>query len=89
MKFDLSSATFIIPIRIESLDRLRNVITIVAFLLDNFNTNITIKEVDKESIFRRDALPILKEVLDFEFEIDYIFERSNNPSFHRQKLLMK
>ena len=76
-----------IPIRIESLDRLRNIITVVAFLLDNFDTNIIIKEVDKESIFKKDALPILKEVLDFEFEINHIFEQSDDQSFHRQKII--
>ena len=52
MKTDLTDATFIIPIRIESEDRLRNVITSVAFLLNNFNTNIIIKEVDKKSVFK-------------------------------------
>ena len=40
MKTDLSQATFIIPIRIESSDRLRNVITTTAFLIENFDTNI-------------------------------------------------
>ena len=64
MKHDLSQATFIIPIRIESPDRLRNVVTTTAFLMENFNTNIIIKEVDKESIFHRDALPILENILD-------------------------
>ena len=38
MKIDLTKATFIIPIRIESEDRLRNVITTTAFLLENFDT---------------------------------------------------
>ena len=47
MRIDLTEATFIIPIRIESSDRLRNVITTTAFLLENFDTNITIKEVAK------------------------------------------
>ena len=60
MKLDLTDATFIIPIRIESEDRLRNVITSVAFLLNNFNTNIIIKEVDKTSVFEERALPQLK-----------------------------
>ena len=40
MKTDLSEATFIIPIRIESPDRLRNVVTTTAFLVENFDTNI-------------------------------------------------
>ena len=87
MKIDLKEATFIIPIRIESSDRLRNVITITAFLLENFDTNIIIKEVDEESVFQRDALPILKEILDIDININHIFEKSNDSSFHRQKVL--
>jgi hypothetical protein len=84
---DLSNATFIIPIRIESSDRLRNVITTTAFLLEKFNTNIIIKEVDSESIFQRDALPILNEILDIEITVNHIFEKSDEPLFHRQKVL--
>ena len=55
MKTDLSNATFIIPIRIESDDRLRNVVTSIAFLVENFNTNIIVKEVDKESVFQTEV----------------------------------
>lgn len=84
---DLSQSTFIIPIRIESSDRLRNVITTSAFLLENFKTNIIIKEVDSESIFQRDALPIIKDIVDVEVDIKHIFERSEEPLFHRQKVL--
>jgi hypothetical protein len=87
MKIDLTKATFIIPIRIESSDRLRNVITITAFLLENFDTNIIIKEVDEESVFQRDALPILKEILDVDINVNHIFEKSNDLSFHRQRVL--
>ena len=54
MRTDLSQATFIIPIRIESPDRLRNVITTTAFLLENFDTNIIIQEVDKHSVFEKE-----------------------------------
>jgi hypothetical protein len=87
MKIDLTEATFIIPIRIESSDRLRNVITTTAFLLENFDTNIIIKEVDKESIFKNEALPILNDILDVEIDVTHIFEQSNDSSFHRQKVL--
>jgi hypothetical protein len=87
MKIDLTEATFIIPIRIESSDRLRNVITTTAFLLENFDTNIIIKEVDNESVFKRDALPILKDILDVDINVNHIFQKSNDPSFHRQKVL--
>ena len=59
MKKDLKDCTFIIPIRIESTDRLRNVITILCYLNSNFDTNIIVKEVDKESIFDKSGLCLL------------------------------
>ena len=89
MRTDLSQATFIIPIRIESPDRLRNVVTTTAFLLENFKTNIIIKEVDKESVFQRDALPILEDIVDVDIweNFNFIFEESDEPLFHRQRVL--
>lgn len=88
MKIDLKDATFIVPIRIESDDRLRNVITTLCFLLSNFDTNIIVHEVDKESIFNKDALPQIKEYLENDISsITHIFEQSDSPSFHRQRVL--
>ncbi len=88
MKTDLSKATFIIPLRIESDDRLRNVITSVCYLLSVFDTNIIIHEVDRESVFNRDALHQIREFLNGEFKnIRHVFERSNDSSFHRQRVL--
>ena len=89
MRIDLSQATFIIPIRIESPDRLRNVVTTTAFLMENFDTNIIIKEVDAEPVFQRDAIPLLEEILDFNIwqNFNYIFEKSDDPLFHRQRIL--
>ena len=84
---DLKEATFIIPIRIESPDRLRNVITTVAFLQENFDTNIIIKEVDSESIFARDAFPILQDICEVSLDFKHIFVQSYDPLFHRQKVL--
>jgi len=86
MKIDLTDATFIIPIRIESEDRLRNVITSVAFLLNNFNTNIIVKEVDKTSVFKERALPQLESFFG-EVNVKHVFEESDEPLFHRQKVL--
>ena len=89
MRTNLSEATFIIPIRIESPDRMRNVITTTAFLLENFKTNIIIKEVDKESVFEKEALPILESILDVDIweNFNFIFEKSDEPLFHRQRVL--
>ena len=90
MRINLLEATFIIPVRIESPDRLRNVVTTTAFLMENFDTNIIIKEVDAEPVFQRDAIPLLEEILDFniwETNFNYIYEKSDDPLFHRQKVL--
>ena len=86
-RLDLTNATFMIPIRIESPDRLRNVITVLSFLLENLNTNIILKEVDKESVFQRDALPVDLDGQDIFQNLNYIFEQSDDPLFHRQKII--
>ena len=66
---DLKECTFIIPIRIESSDRMRNVITILLFLLDTFDTKVILKEVDTESVFEKEVLPQIK---------DYLGDKINN-----------
>ena len=40
---DLSNATFIIPLRIESSDRMRNIVTLLCYLFENFDTNVIVK----------------------------------------------
>jgi len=89
MRTDLSQATFIIPIRIESPDRLRNVITTTAFLLENFDTNIIIQEVDKHSVFEKEALPILEDIVEVDIweNFNFIHKKSDEPLFHRQRVL--
>ena len=87
MRIDLTKATFIIPIRIESEDRLRNIITVVAFLLETFDTNILIKEVDTYSVFEEKAMPILHNIVDVDININHIFEKSDDKLFHRQRII--
>ena len=60
MKHDLKNVTFIVPLQIETDDRLRNVILTTAFLLNTFDTHVIIKEVDDEPLFEKWALPVLK-----------------------------
>ena len=40
MKTDLKNTTFIIPLRIDTGDRLRNVILSTSYLLHNFDTTV-------------------------------------------------
>ena len=53
--------SFIIPIRIESEDRLRNCVSIVSYLLNTVPTGkVYIKEVDSESVFQERAFPLIR-----------------------------
>ena len=63
MKHDLKDVTFIIPLQIETDDRLRNIILTTSFLLNTFDTNVIIKEVDEEPIFQQWALPAIKRIV--------------------------
>ena len=88
MKNDLTDATFIIPIRIESQDRLRNVLTVLYFLLNNFDTNIIVKEVDTKSVFATDVLPLLKGADGIDLsKLTHIFEQSDDSVFYRMHIL--
>lgn len=88
MKHDLTKATFIIPVRIESQDRMRNVITSTIFLLQNFDTNIIIKEVDDSSVYERFVAPQIRECLGESYKsVRHFFQYSTEPLFHRQRIL--
>lgn len=88
MKYDLSNTTFIIPLRIESDDRLRNIITVICFLLGTFDTNVIIKEVDTESVFEQKALPQINEFFDGDVNrLVHLFEKSEHNVFYRMEIL--
>ena len=88
-RFDLTKTTFIIPLRIETEDRMRNIITTLIYLTRNFDTKIIVKEVDKESVYLRDVQPLLEQALEPEMLacIHHIFEQSDDFTFHRTKIL--
>ena len=49
-RFDLTKTTFIIPLRIETDDRMRNIITILIYLTRNFDTKIILRISGKPQI---------------------------------------
>tara|TARA_R100000808_G_C2132521_1_gene141444 strand:- start:404 stop:1288 length:885 start_codon:yes stop_codon:yes gene_type:complete len=88
MKNDLKDCTFIIPVRIESEDRLRNVITTCCFLLENFHTTVIVKEVDTKSVFEEEAFPQIAEYVEgFTSNLLHVFEKSDDPVFYRMRYL--
>ena len=85
---DLKNCTFIIPIRIESEDRMRNVVTVLAYLLKNIDTKVILKEVDVESVFVDQVLPKIEDFLgDNINNLTHVFEKSDDPVFYRMKIL--
>ena len=72
-----SDCTAIIPIKIDSNQRLVNVQSTVAFLLKFFDFKIIVKEVDdSQKVFLGDNE-----------RLTYIFEKNTNDYFHRTKIL--
>jgi hypothetical protein len=75
-------------LRIESEDRLRNIITVLCFILGSFDCKVIVKEVDTESIFEESALPQIKDFLDGDISnLTHIFEKSNDKVFYRMRYL--
>lgn len=88
MKIDLKNVDFIVPLRIDTGDRLRNVILSTSYLLHHFDCTVTIKEVDSERRFETYALPIIKRLVDTT-NLNFIFEEETrtDDAFHRTKVL--
>lgn len=85
---DLKNVDFIVPLRIDTGDRLRNVIMTTSYLLHHFDCTVTIKEVDSEHRFEEYALPIIKRLVDTK-NLNHIWEEETrtDDAFHRTKVL--
>lgn len=81
--------TYIMPVRIESADRLRNVITSVTYLLKTLpDAKVIVKEVDKESVFAEQALPVIEKHVDkSKANLLHVFEKSESDLFHKTRIL--
>jgi len=83
---DLSNVTFIIPLRIESGDRLRNIILSTSFLLKTFDCKVIIKESDESPKFGPWALDQIKKIAPTE-NLTYEWDECISNDFHRTRLL--
>ena len=83
------SLSFLMPCRIESPDRLRNVISSVGYLAKNFpDCKIIIQEVDKQSVFREKVIPNLTNLFGkYPENIVHRFEESKEAFFHKTRIL--
>ena len=89
MKRDLKDTTVVIPLRIESSDRMRNVITSLCYILSNFDTQIIVKEVSNHPVFSEDVLPQVKDFLGVDEipNLTHVYEKTEKPEFHKTKYL--
>lgn len=78
-KIDLTDTTLVIPIRIDSLERIENLRICTDYILKFFNTNIILLEADKK------YNSIVKNFIDS--NIEYHFIEDNDPVFHRTKYI--
>ena len=73
--------TFLIPVKLESQDRVRNLRTVITHLVSNYDAKIIVKECDTEPRFESLVGSELKD------RINYSFEKQTQSFFHKTKLL--
>ena len=86
---ELPDCTYMIPLRVETPDRMRNIITVLLYFIKNIKAPIIVKEFDIESIYEASVLPQLKQVATEEElnQITHVFEQSDDFVFHRTRLI--
>ena len=79
MKSDLKDVTFIFPVRIDSIERLENLISAISCIQKHFETNILVLEASyKTNDFLQSLLPN---------EVEYYYEYDDDPIFHRTRYI--
>lgn len=79
MKTDFSDVTFLVPIRLDSIVRLENILMSIKYLLAHFYTNVIVLEASRYNN------SILKKLLPA--EVKYLFVEDWDPIFHRTKYI--
>ena len=78
--------TFLIPTRIETEDRLRNIISSVSYLLKHIPAKVIVKEVSNHPTFQFRAIPEIRKYVDTS-NLTYFYEESLEPWFCKSKVL--
>lgn len=74
-RVNLTDTTFLIPVRIDSQKRMENIVLVLEFIKEHFDTNITVLEADKKELVQHTLID------------QKIFIEDQNPVFHRTKYL--
>lgn len=82
--------SFLIPTKIESEDRLRNVCTVLSYLATNFvDAQILVKEVDDDKNVQKFVFPLIYKKFggSIPSNIHYMYEKPTSEYFHKTKIL--
>lgn len=80
--------TFLIPTKLESEDRVRNLTTVLIYLLSNFDAHVYVKECDSSPKVEKYVVPFLiKKFGELPKNFNYFYERQTNKFFHKTKIL--
>ena len=82
----MMNLTFLIPIRIETEDRLRNIISSVSYLLRHIPAKVIVKEVSNHPTFQFRAIPEIRKYVDTS-NLTYLYEESSEQWFCKSKVL--
>ncbi len=84
----MKDVTYLLPCRIETEDRLRNVITSITYIMKCFpEAKVIVKEVDTQSHFSESALPRIKSYVGDTSQLRHIFEQNSEKFFHKTRIL--
>ena len=84
----MKDLTYLLPCRIETDDRLRNVITSVTYILKNFpEAKVLVKEVDTQSHFTESVYLKLKSTLEIQVNLNSFLNRVKKKFFHKTRIL--
>ena len=78
--------TFLIPTRIETEDRLRNIISSVSYLLRHIPAKVIVKEVSNHPTFQFRALPEIRKYANTD-NLTFLYEENNESLFCKSKVL--
>lgn len=76
-----------IPCKLESPDRVRNLTTVITFLLSNFDAKVSVKEYDTTKNFEANVLPFLEKRIGNLSNLNYSYEKQTTEYFHKTKVL--
>ena len=80
--------TFLIPSKLESEDRVRNLSTVLSFIFSNFDAKVIIKEVDLDQKVDKFVFPLLEQKFGkIPNNLTYTFEKQTKEYFHKTKIL--